>query len=241
MIKPTTSTTEQISLDELARMCQNMHELPQDELLLLNARLVAQLPQDTQETFKRLEGEAGARPPRPWLAEITSDSLKAFDGDELDAAVYEYVGVRISRAPDRAAALQMLPCGLQVFYLSMLIESEVMNGGLKQFFWNSPIQVVELMVPAMRELLADEAAALFEAASSVATDEIDFRMTLKRAGQFDSFSRYAAETKLTMFDVLFCAMVEKFQELRGAYIRTHEDLFLDPQSKGAPRVYKIQA
>lgn len=215
---------ERLSLEELQRMCENMHMLSPEELRQVHQQLLATLPPETQEVFREIEASAIARPPRPVLTDISASALLALNGEDLDLALYDYVAGKLDMdAPE--AALRELPRGLQVCYMSFVVEAEVMNGGLSQFFWNSSGELAAMIAPALRELGAHEAAGLFEKALFVAEQEAPMRARLKAENTWQSFSASHEETRLDQFDQPLAELAERFPMLRAAFIRDNQDRF----------------
>lgn len=176
--------------------------------------------------FRRLEAEAEAKPAHPELTTITSDALRALSGQDLDQAICQYVEKSLAEADNDRSALLQLPRGLQVFYLSFILELEVMNGGVNQFFWNSSSQMADLVPAALRELGSPAAAKIFEEAQLVANIEATHRTSFKEEGTLEAFMDSYNETALSSFDDPLCALAENFPSLRATYVRVHADLFL---------------
>lgn len=197
----------------------------QDELRIEYERLLATLPAETQAQFRANEAAAKARPPRPQLDDLSLTSLNVLTGEELDHAVCEQVETVLGSAQDRAAALLSLPRGIQIFYISFVVEVEVMNGGLNQFFSNSSSELAELAAPALRDLQATEAADLFVDVLAVAKAARAEASTFNQIGTIEVFSASYEETNLTAFDNAFCRLAEQFPGLRAALLREHEELF----------------
>jgi hypothetical protein len=172
---------------------------------------LAALPSEVREVFLRLQ--AGAKP-RPQLASLTSSALGALPPDDLEVAVLGFVERQLAQSQDRVAALGELPRRLQVFYLSFLVEAEVMNGGFNQFFWNSSSEFAALVGPALRELGASEAAELFDQALSQAHDEAEQARPANRPRTLQTFSESYQHTGLNAFDEAFSRHAEGFPALR---------------------------
>lgn len=217
---------QKLSLEELTRMNETLHLQSPDEQRLTLERLLATLPPETQELFQKLEAETNAREPRPKLLEISGPSLRALAVEDLDFAIFEYVAERLSKTDAPNAELLTLPRGLQVFYLSFLVEAEVMNGGFNQFFWNSSGAMADLIAPALRDLGAHDAADIFEQAWALAKVEASLRSPFKEERSLDAFSRSYAETRLGQFDAPFGRIAQWLPSLRADFIKAHEDWFL---------------
>ncbi|MRW84767.1 DUF4375 domain-containing protein [Pseudoduganella sp. FT26W] len=221
---------KKMSLDELMEVSNNLHTKSPAELLAIQEELFASLPPEVREAFAKMKTEADARPPRPTLTEISAEALSVLSGEDLDLAVYEYVERQLSNSTDRLAALRLLPRGLQLFYLSFIVEVEVMNGGLHQFFWNLSFDMAELIVPALRELQAREAADIFEQAVIVAVEESPTYRERKKGDGFAAYAESNAKSELSKFNDEFCSCAEKFRTLRATFLQSHEEQFLSPGS-----------
>ena len=195
---------QNMSLDELQALSGTLHLQSPDELRQSMERLMANLPPEVQAVFRQHAADAAARAPRPRLCDLSAAELRALGGEELDSVVYDYVSEQVDKSDDPVAALLALPRGLQVFYLSFIVEVEVMNGGLDQFFSNPSGAMAKLVAPALRDLGAHEAAALFERAMSVASDE----------------------AALDRLNAPFVALAQAFPALRAGYVTAHEAQFL---------------
>jgi hypothetical protein len=107
------------------------------------------LPPEVQARVREL---AAAARPRPWVESLEREVVVRLPVEELDVAVFDFIHRNISGSPSKKRALLSLPRGVQVFYLSLLVESETLNGGLNQFFRNTTVQYGELIPAALREL-----------------------------------------------------------------------------------------
>jgi hypothetical protein len=219
------ATRKPLSLDELQAMNANMHTQSQEQLLATMETMLSSMDPELEERFRNLMAQAKARPPKPRLAEITSASLRSLSGEDLDGAIYDYVATRLADAADSRAALVALPRGLQVFYLSFIVEAEVLNGGLDQFFYNPWSDMADLVAPALRELRADEAADLFEHACGIAAD-LPPLLEFNEDGTAKDVVESQAERALAQLDKRFCPLAGQFPMLRAEFIKKREEVFL---------------
>jgi hypothetical protein len=111
---------------------------------------------------------------------------------ELDMQVYAYIEDQLAEAESRRDTLLGLPRGLQVFYLSLIVEAEVNNCDLRQFFINLS-DYVDLIAPALRELPCEPAAEIFEQAA--AERQAQRNPTLELDQQFRAESRNFPELR----------------------------------------------
>lgn len=172
---------------------------------------VAALPPELREVFLQLQANAKQR---PTLSALTSEALQALAPEDLEVAVIDFVERRMSQSEDRIATLRELPRSLQVFYLTFLVEAEVMNGGFNQFFWNPSSEFAELISPALRELGSSDAADIFDQALSVANAEAEQDPRNNMSRTLEAFSESYQHTLLNTFDEVFCKHAQGFPELR---------------------------
>lgn len=191
-------------------------------------KLLASLPPDVREQFLQHEIDARSRPAKPRLTDLSPHSLRSQSGDDLDQALAAHVEHALAEVADRPAGLLALPRGLQLCYLSFLVEAEAMNGGLHQFFWNPSGEFAALVAPALRELGAIDAAALFEQAIEVAHSEAPRRQRLHAEGSWEAFALASSESFLRTFDQAFCELAQEFPTLRAALVRDREAMFSSP-------------
>lgn len=180
---------------------------------------------ELQQLFRDLEKKAREAPVRPRLTQVNQATLLAIPAADLDSSLVDYVYDRMDGKIGAAVPLTSLPRGLQVFFVSYLVEAEVMNGGFSQFFWNSSSQYANLVPAALRELNATDAALVFEKAQVVAASEDSMRTRLKAERTLEAFSRSYQETRLETFDAPFCKLAEGFPELRARFVKLHPELF----------------
>ena len=179
------------------------------------------LPPESQEAMRQLMASAK---PRPRLESVSPAELGRLDSGDREIAVIDWVGRHLDSSSDAQLALESLPRGLQIFYLSFLVEAEVMNGGFNQFFWNSSSQYAPLIEHALVELGATQASSIFREAWTVAISENAGR---SESGilSLETFSASYNETQLNEFDASFCELAMQFPALRLNIIQANEPTF----------------
>lgn len=206
-MKPNAKTETKITAEEAEQLWQS---------------ILAAMPPEASAEFEAIQAKERAR---PRIENLTPDLLRTFPDEYLDASLIEHISVRLRNSDFEKTALLALPRGLQVLYISYVVESEVMNGGLNQFFWNSSSQYAELVSSALRELEAPAAAALFEQALSVATQDIPRISALRKQRTLEAFSNSYKNNPLNALDEPFSKMALGFSALRLQYARRHADRF----------------
>ncbi len=183
--------------------------------------LLAMLPPESQEVMRALM--ASSRP-TPHVGAISRAELDRLEEGDREIAVIGWVGRYLEASGDAQAALGLLPRGLQIFYLSFLVEAEVMNGGFHQFFWNSSARFAPLMELALGELGATRASLIFREAWAVAVSERAGRPESKELS-LEAFSASYEETQLNDFDAEFCELAAQFPALRRRLVDANEPAF----------------
>lgn len=179
----------------------------------------------TPEARAELEAQQRKTQARPKITILTPDLLRSFPVEHLDTALIEYINGKLSPYHYTRSELQQLPRGLQVFYLSFIVEAEVMNGGLNQFFWNSSSEYAELVSPALRDLEATAAADLFEQAFSVAKHDAPRIAEFKSIRTPQAFSDSYKNNPLNELDEPFSKLASDFSRLRLRYTQRHVENF----------------
>jgi hypothetical protein len=176
---------------------------------------MAALPPEVQEVMRQLRTHAR---PLPTVSELSRSQLVLLSPEDLEPAVVEYIAKLLETEDDRVAALGKFPRGVQVFYLSFLVEAEVANGGFHQFFWNSSSEFSELIAPALIDLGAPRAAEIFEQALAVAESEMQQQSVARSQNTLEAFASMYESTGLNQFDEPFSTESEAFPALRRQII-----------------------
>ena len=164
---------------------------------------------------------------RKKYSDFDLSTLREIRDEHLEQAVLDYIFLKLDTKPNQARqVMASLPTGFQVFYVSWLVEAEVMNGGFNQYFWNSSSEFAELTPAALKEIGHPIAAEIVQHALSIAVSEIQGMSKYKRAGTLQAFSESYIHTKLNDLDDPFCKRAEDFPTLRIRYVRAHPQLFV---------------
>jgi hypothetical protein len=193
-----------------------------EQMLKMLALNKLPVPPNAREAFRASRAERAAR---PQMRDLDADTLRSISPVDLDRMLSEYVVQLLSRASDRPSELAKLPRGVQVFYLTYLVEAEVVNGGFHQFFWNSSSEFAELVASAISELGDPDAARIYESALAQAISEMS-RSVDSTEEIRESFARSASQSTLHQFDDSFAQRARHFSTLRLKLVRGREQLFL---------------
>lgn len=171
--------------------------------------------------------------PRPNV--LNRATLEAIEDKDLDYALSWYVVEQYKDNLSKTEEIILnLPSGLRNHYLSWLLEAEIMNGGLNQYFWNVSPSLIQRTPEALREIGATEAAKLLEAAIAQGAEESQMRERFKASPSLvEGFSESYKYSKLEQFDEKYMELSDRVMEKRIAYVRGHYELFLTENQNDA--------
>jgi hypothetical protein len=164
---------------------------------------------------------------RPRYKEFDLEILGRIEDDQLEQALLDYVTMRLNANPGHAMRVVAgLPKGFEAFYATWLVESEVMNGGFHQYFWNSSSEFAEITASALTTIGDPVAAQIMTRALATANNELPITSQYMKQGTLQAFSESAKRSALSAFDAPFCKRAESFSALRIRYVRTNPKLFV---------------
>lgn len=75
--------------------------------------------------------------PPPKLARLSPDALAGISDDEVESSLVHYVVDHMLGDGEGPDALARWPEGLRAWYITFVVDAEVLNGGFNQLFFNS--------------------------------------------------------------------------------------------------------
>lgn len=182
------------------------------------------LPPDVQEKLAELRGQSDALP-RPKV--LDAATLHGIADKDLVFAISWYVGERMRTSGlSREEVLRQEPVATRDFYLTTLLEAEVLNGGFNQYFWNVPHDLVLQTAAALGHIGAKSASEVFEVALLRGSEEAGMRRKFKAVGTIQAFSESYRHSQLQPLDDRFAAVTEDLAARRIAFLRANETAFL---------------
>jgi hypothetical protein len=164
---------------------------------------------------------------RKKYAAFDLETLKSIKNELLEQALLDYIFVKFEARPGQEReVIDGLSREFQAFYVSWLVEAQVLNGGFNQFFWNPSSKFAEDAPAALKEIGDEVAAEIMQQAIAVAIEEIPIMTKFRQAGTLEAFSKSYEHTKLHELDEPFSIRAMSFPELRLRYVRQHEDAFI---------------
>ena len=153
-------------------------------------------------------------------------TLQKIPDDELEQAIIDYVETKVNgNYKEEPKMVRSLPEGIRAIYVTWWVESEVINGGFNQFFWNSHGVFAEDAVKGYEFLGAPEYAALMRQAIAVNLAEEPHMKKFRDQNSRESFSESYQHTKLTDIDNKFDKLGSGLRHTRIKVIREKPELF----------------
>ncbi len=145
------------------------------------------------------------------------------DEDLVEETVDHLTKARFKDDPSNHLA-EMTP-GLRHIYLTWLLDAEVKNGGLHQFFWNNEHTLAAEAAESFRALGAQEVADLVKRAIVTFSKAFPQWQKLRRKGTLKAFAESRECTALDKLDDRYYERAQTLESLQVRYIRSHLEEF----------------
>jgi len=163
--------------------------------------------------------------------QIDHHALSQMNDEDLEQALLALVFAKLKTMPnDAVEAIASLPGGFRPYYVSWLVEAEVLNGGFHQFFWNPSSDFADDAVEAFRAIGDQATAEIMSQALEAALAELPETSKFMKTGTLEAFSQSAKRSNLGAFDEAFYERAPALPGLRARFFRASSHLFVaDPQ------------
>ena len=178
-------------------------------------------------------GPRRSRTPLDHHAMLTRKEIqKTKDDEELDDLVMIEAESRVSDPRDKDAylkSIRALPIGLRAFWATWIVQCEVENGGIGQYFWNMRDEAFyEEARSGFRLIGAQEVLQLFEEALQIRNTYLPRTKSLKKWDDYVKIMGYVPlEENHADFPSRFLDALEKMRSIRVAFIRKNPQLFME--------------
>lgn len=151
---------------------------------------------------------------------LTGDEIAGTADYDLSLAGYQLIcapiaGMKMERAQDR---VRDLPPLVRPLYTTLVLQSEVENGGFNQYFWNSSGRLVPEALEDLQRLGARRHASLLRKAIAIEKQEQSMMAEFKKPQDWESFAESYRHTALEKLDRQFYKL-PKLDTIRAEYIR----------------------
>jgi len=157
-------------------------------------------------------------PPTP--ERLDPDVLAAISDDVLEFVLVSYIGDRI-RGPDddEATLLLKLPEALRIWYLTFIVDGDVLNGGFNQLFFNLPIAVLNDAPTAFEKARMPKAAQLMRAALMLLEERAPVIEAAQDDGSVEAFMETYDGDPFQALDVAYGEEQDGFRTSRLGFLR----------------------
>ena len=158
--------------------------------------------------------------PVPILERLTPEIIARIGDDAIEGALAGYVMDNVSDAEDELAALDELPPALRDWYVAFVVDSEVLNGGFNQFFFNSSNGVAPAAPDALRRLGIPEAGAFVAKALTLLDTHSAALEQADEAGTAEAFMETYLDEPFSELDEQYAAGEARWRHARLRFIRS---------------------
>jgi len=156
-------------------------------------------------------------------------TIASIPDNELEITIMEHVSTRFNKNwTNEYEVVSAMSPGIRAVYSTMVVESEVDNGGFNQFYWNSSNLFAKEAVEDFERLGAKPFAELMKEANAIRESEKARMQEFKKEDTMEAFSESYKYTKLNELDEKFYKLNENeiLSKLRIKYIREHPEEFV---------------
>lgn len=105
---------------------------------------------------------------RPRLTTITPAALGSVSDEWIEQVTLDFIWAHgVLPGTETKRLLETLPPGFATIYCAWALDAEIGNGGFQQYFWNQGAEFLGMTEKALRDLGAEEHAAIFDEAVRV--------------------------------------------------------------------------
>lgn len=162
---------------------------------------------------------------RKRYAALDSATIARIPDDNLEQAIVDFVIAKVGDNWEHEYEIvTSLPAAIQDVFTTWVLENEVANGGLNQYFWNSSGQFAEEAAVGLRNIGAAQHAGILEDGMQKLLGDLNSWAEYRKVGTLEAFSESYAVADLEDLDNAFDS-AGALSPLRIAYIRAHPEQF----------------
>ena len=164
---------------------------------------------------------------RPIYKSLTPEIISNVKNEELEQAILDNIVAKIDDESEEREIVKSLTPGQRAIYVTMIVESEVNNGGFNQFYYNSSGQLADMMEEAFKTIEAGQFTDLARQANLIYA-EIKVDLEKYKDGTMESFSESYKDNPLNDLDDKFYTLGEDeaLSKIRIKYIRNNVKEFV---------------
>lgn len=154
---------------------------------------------------------------------LSPEILRAAPDDKLVETVMGYV---VYKTDTQQVSLTTMAPGLQMLDAVQVVDWEVLNGGLVQYFWNTSGKRAGAAVAGYNLLGADEHAKLMQEAIGIHEQQRPVIERYRQQNSLEAFMECCRNPAFKELDKRYASSQEDIRKLCVRYIREHPDQFV---------------
>ena len=166
--------------------------------------------------------------PPPKLARLSPEALASISDDDLESVLVGYLFDHMLPSVDDREAVAALPPALQAWYVTFVVDAEVLNGGFNQFFFNSSGALAPLAPAAFTQIGIPEAGELVRRALELLETHAPALEAAEQAGTIEAFMETYVDQPFEELDNEYGTNEGQWREARVRFLRRHAPTFRHP-------------
>ena len=162
-------------------------------------------------------------PPPPKLDSLSEEALSGIADDDLEYALSNYVAKHIEAHGGEFDAIERLPPRLLTWYITYIVDVEVLNGGFNQLFFNPTGRYAEEAPAAFEEIGAPEAKVIVEKALDLLEGHFPALESASEAGTLEAFAATYLDQPFSELDTAYMEREEDWRLARLRFLRSCGD------------------
>ena len=157
--------------------------------------------------------------PPPTLVRVSPDALAGISDDDVESSLVHYVVDHMLGDGEGPDTLARWPEGLRAWYITFVVDAEVLNGGFNQLFFNSSRALTPAAPWAFERIGAHAAADLVRRALDLLERHAPALEAAADAGTAEAFMETYLDQPFSELDQLYGELEKELQAARIRFIR----------------------
>lgn len=174
--------------------------------------------------------------PTPKLAQLSQEALAGISDDDVESSLVHHVVDHMLGDGEGPDALARWPEGLRAWYITFVVDAEVLNGGFNQLFFNSSGALVPAAPWAFERIGSHVAADLMRRALGLLDLHAPALDVAADAGTAEAFLETYRDQPFAELDQQYCQMERELRSARLHFIRERAASLCPPPSPPPPQM-----
>ncbi len=154
--------------------------------------------------------------------------IAGISDDDLESALLGYVVARLKELDGEAQALAAIPSVLRAWYITFVVDGEVLNGGFNQLFFNGSAGASPEAPQAFETVGLSEGADLIRRARILLKDRGPVLEDAREEGTIQAFMETYDGDPFAQLDAAYAEREDEFRTGRIRFLRQHANSIRHP-------------